>query len=76
MKPYLQLTSRLPTTTILARSQILPEQRMVNMPTTVEVNHGLESNLGCDILLRFRSLELFRSGVEAVHICLVVVLVV
>jgi hypothetical protein len=75
-KPYLQLTSRLSTPTILARCQILPKQGMVDMSTTMEVNQRLESNLGRDILLRFGCLELFRGSVEAVNICLVVVLVV
>ena len=46
------------------------------MSTSMKVDQRLESNLGRDILLRFRCLDLFRGSVEAVDICLVVVLVV
>lgn len=49
---------------------------MVDMSTTMEVNQWLESDLGSNVFLRFGSFELLAGSVEAIDICLVVVLVV
>jgi hypothetical protein len=70
----LDLSGRLSTPTLLARRQILPEESVVDMATPVEVDQGLQSNLGLDILLLFCSSELLRGRVEAVDVGLVVVL--
>ncbi len=51
----LQLSFGLPTTTFLARCQILPKQRMVNVPTTMKVDQRLQGNDALDILLGFGS---------------------
>lgn len=46
------------------------------MTTAVEVDQRLQRNLGTNVLLSFRSLELFGCGIVAVDVGLVVVLVV
>lgn len=64
------------TTTSALGSQVLPEEGVVQVATTVEVNCGLQSNLGGDITLVLSLLELLNSGVVAGDIGVVVVLVV
>ena len=49
---------------------------MIDVSTTMEVDQWLQSDLGGNILRGLCCLELFRSCVEAVDICLVVVFVV
>lgn len=49
---------------------------MIDMSTTMEVNQWLKSNLGSDILLLLCGLDLLRCSIEAIDVCLVVVLVV
>jgi hypothetical protein len=63
------------TTTLALWRQVLPEQCMVEMPTTVEVNQRLEGNGGCDVVPFLRILKLLICCVIAVDICLVVIFV-
>jgi len=49
---------------------------MIDVSTSVEVDQWLQSNLCRDILFVLGGLELLGCGVEAVDVCLVVVLVV
>jgi hypothetical protein len=72
----LDLAGRLSTSTLLARRQILPEESVVDVAAPMEVDQGLQRNLGLDILLLLGSSELLRCGVEPVDVGLVVVLVV
>ena len=61
---------------LAGRRQVLPEQAMVDMTTAVEVDQGLQSNLGLDVLLGLRFGDLLTEVVEGGHVCVVVVLVV
>jgi hypothetical protein len=72
----LHLPSGLPATSALARRQILPEEGMVDMAASVEVDQGLQRNLGLDVLLLLCCCELFGRRIETVNIGLVMVLVV
>jgi hypothetical protein len=72
----LDLAGRLSTSTPLARRQILPEESVVDVAAPMEVDQGLQRNLGLYILLLLGSSKLLRCGVEAVDVGLVVVLVV
>lgn len=49
---------------------------MIDMPTTMEVDHRLQGDDALDILLGFGGGQLFRGGVVAVNVGLVVHLVV
>jgi hypothetical protein len=49
---------------------------VIEVSTAVEVDEWLQSNDGCNVLLGFGRGQLFRGGVVAVDIGLVVVLVV
>ena len=49
---------------------------MIQMAPTMEINQRLQRNLSLNILLLFCSCQLFACGVEAIDVCLVVVLVV
>jgi hypothetical protein len=75
-KTNLNLPSRLSTTTLLAGCQVLPEKGVVDVATPVEIDQRLQRNLSLDILILLGGGELFRCGVEAVDVGLVVVLVV
>jgi len=46
------------------------------MPAAMEVDHWLQSNLGLDILLLGSGSQLLGCSIEAVYICLMVILVV
>jgi hypothetical protein len=72
----LQLPLWLSTTTLLARRQVLPKQSMIKVSTTVKVDHRLQGDDALDILLGFGGRQLFRGGVVAVDVSLVVHLVV
>jgi hypothetical protein len=72
----LQLPLWLSTTTLFARRQVLPKQRMIKVSTTVKVDHRLQGDDALDILLGFRGRQLFRGGVVTVDVGLVVHLVV
>lgn len=73
---HLKLSRWLLTTALPLGRQVLPEQRVVQVSTTVEVDQRLQRNLRGNVVLRLRCLELFDGGVVAVHVGLVVVLVV
>ena len=73
---HLQSTRRLTTTTGALWGQVLPEKRVVNVAASVEVNYWLKSNLSSNVVLGLGSGNLLAGSVEAVHVCLVVVLVV
>ena len=64
------------TTASLAGGQVLPEEGVVQVTTAVEVDRGLEGNLGRDVLLGLSLLELLNRSVVVVDIGLVVGLVV
>ncbi|KAL3702966.1 hypothetical protein TMatcc_000281 [Talaromyces marneffei ATCC 18224] len=64
------------TTTGTLRSQIFPEQGMVDVATTVEVDERLKGDLGCDVALGLRFLQFFDVGVVAGYVDVVVALVV
>lgn len=64
------------TTTSALGSQVLPEEGVVQVATTVEVDERLQGDLGGDVTLVLSLLELFNSGVVAGDIGVVVVLVV
>lgn len=64
------------TTAGVLRGQVLPEERVVQVATTVEVDGGLEGDLGRDITLGLSLLELLKGIVVVGDIGVVVVLVV
>ena len=64
------------TTASLAGGQVLPEESVVQVTTTVEVDGRLEGNLGGDVLLGLSLLELLKRSVVVVDVGLVVGLVV
>lgn len=64
------------TTASALGSQVLPEEGVVQVATTVEVDEGLQGNLGGNVTLVLSLLELLNSGVVAGDIGVVVVLVV
>jgi hypothetical protein len=61
---------------LLRRSQVLPEKGVVDVASAVEVDEGLQSNLGLDVLLVLGLDHLLGEVVERCHVCVVVVLVV
>lgn len=63
-------------TTVLLRSQILPEQRVVDVTTSIEVDRFLKSDGRLDVLLVDGFRELFFGLVESVDVGLVVLGVV
>jgi hypothetical protein len=73
---HFQLALWLTTTTLSLWCQVLPEERVVDVSTTVEVDDWLKGDLGGNVLLSSSFLDLFGGSVEAVHVGLVVVLVV
>lgn len=73
---YLQCACRLSTTTILTWCQILPEQTVIQVSTSMEVDDWLHCDSSGDISLGFSGLDLFACSIEAVDIGLVMVLVV
>jgi hypothetical protein len=72
----LEFSLWLTTTTLVLWRKVLPEQRMVQMSTAMEIDDRLQSNSSRNILFRLGSLHLLSCGIVAVNICLVVVLVV
>lgn len=64
------------TTTSVLGGQVLPEERVVQVTTTVEVDGGLESNLSGNVALVLSLLELLNCGVVVVDVGVVVSLVV
>lgn len=64
------------TTASVLGSQVLPEERVVQVATTVEVDRGLEGNLGRNVALSLSLLELLNGSVVVVDVSLVVSLVV
>lgn len=74
--PHLQCTAGLSTSAVFAWGKILPEERVVDVSTTMEIDQWLKGDLCGDVFLGLGSLELLGSCVEAVDICLVVILVV
>lgn len=64
------------TTTSALGGKVLPEESVVEVTTTVEVDGGLQGNLGGNVTLVLGLLELLNSGVVAVDVGVVVVLVV
>lgn len=71
-----QGTGRGLTTASALGSKVLPEEGVVQVTTTVEVDQGLEGNLGRNVVLVLGLLELLNGSVVAVDVGLVVVLVV
>lgn len=68
----LQHTTAELSTTLLLRSEVLPEQSVVDVTTTVKVDGLLKSNGGFDIFLVKSFRELFFGGVETVEVSLMV----
>lgn len=64
------------TTASALGGQVLPEEGVVQVTTTVEVDGGLQSDLSSDITLDLSLLELLDGGIVVVHIGLVVRIVV
>lgn len=64
------------TTTGALGSQVLPEQAVVQVTTTVEVDGGLQGDLGGNVALVLSLLQLLNGGVVAGDVGVVVVLVV
>lgn len=64
------------TTAGVLGSQVLPEEGVVQVATTVEVDSGLEGNLGRDVTLGLGLLELLNGVVVVGDIGVMVVLVV
>ena len=73
---YLQFPGGLSASSVLAWCKVLPEQGVIDVSTTVEVDQWLQGNLGGNILLFLCRGDLFGGSVEAVDVGLVVVLVV
>lgn len=71
-----QSTRRGLTTTGTLGGKVLPEESVVEVATTVEVDSGLESDLSSDVALSLGLLQLLKGVVVAGHIGVVVVLVV
>ena len=69
---YLEGAGWLTTTTGRLWCQVLPEEGVVDVATTVEVDQWLQSNLGLDITLLCGLLELLGGSVEAGDIGVVV----
>lgn len=76
MSTYLDGTRWVSTTAILAGCQVLPEKTVIDMSTAVEIDHGLQRDRSSDISLLLCRSNLFRGSIEAIDICLVVILVV
>lgn len=64
------------TTTSVLGGQVLPEESVVQVTTTVEVDGGLESNLSGNVALVLSLLELLNGGIVVVDVGVVVSLVV
>jgi hypothetical protein len=64
-------TRRLPASLPLGR-QVLPEKRVVEVSTAVEVEEGLQGDLGGNVGFRGRGGEFLGGVVEGVHVGLVV----
>lgn len=64
------------TTTSALGSEVLPEEAVVQVTTTVKVDGRLKSNLGGNVVLSLSLLELLDGGIVAVDIGLVVLRVV
>jgi hypothetical protein len=64
------------TTALGGRCQVLPEESVVDVTSTVEVDHGLQSNLSPNIVLRLRLGDLLAEVVVRCDVGVVVVLVV
>ena len=72
-----QGTARLTSTSTVLRRQVLPEERVVDVPAAVEIDGWLEGDLGGGIGGRIGGCgELFNCGVVVVYIGLVVLAVV
>lgn len=71
-----QSTRRGLTTASTLGGKVLPEESVVKVATTVEVDSGLEGDLSSDVSLGLGFLQLLKGVVVAGHICVVVVLVV
>lgn len=71
-----QGTGRGLTTASALGSKVLPEEGVVQVTTTVEVDQGLESDLSGNVVLVLGLLELLNGSVVAVDVGLMVVLVV
>lgn len=71
-----QRTRRGLTAAGVLRSQVLPEEGVVQVTTTVKVDGGLEGNLSRDVTLGLGLLELLNGVVVVGNIGVVVVLVV
>lgn len=71
-----QSTRRRLTTAGTLGGKVLPEERVVEVTTAVEVDGGLERNLGSDVTLVLSLLELLKGVVVVGDVCIVVVLVV
>lgn len=71
-----QSTRRGLTTAGTLGGKVLPEESVVKVATTVEVDSGLESDLSSDVALSLSLLKLLKGVVVAGHIGVVVVLVV
>jgi hypothetical protein len=56
--------------------KIFPEEAMVEMATTMEVDQGLDGNHGGDVTIGLSRSELVSSGIVTVHVGLVVLAVV
>lgn len=64
------------TTTLVGGREVLPEESVVDVATTVKVDEGLQGNLSLDILLLLGLGDLLAEVVERGHVGVVVVLVV
>lgn len=71
-----QSTRRRLAAALVCRCQVLPEQAVVDVASSMEVDQGLQGNLGLDIFLLLGFGDLLAEVVERGHVCVVVVLVV
>lgn len=71
-----QLARRRLTTAGALGGQVLPEEAVIEVTTTVEVDQGLQGDLSSNVTLVLGLLELLDGGVVAVDIVVVVRLVV
>jgi hypothetical protein len=71
-----QLSGRGLTAALVGRRQVLPEQRVVDVATAVEVDQRLQGNLCLDVFLLLGFGDLLAKVVEGGYVGVVVVLVV
>ena len=72
----LQRSRRRLASALVLRRQVLPEKGVIEVAAAVEVDEGLEGDLGGDVGFGLRGRELLRRVVEGIDVGVVVVLVV